>query len=117
MQVEDRPCEAVDQQAGAVGGDCLACELRGLIGDLGFKNFVDAFTPAFEVGLGGPLGVGRVVAVVVRIAEPASMAERMDGPHTLVEVLDELSAVTSVPGVGRQPYQPAHTPVSHRDDY
>ena len=38
VQIEDRPCEAVDQQAGAVRGDCLACELRGLIGDLGFKS-------------------------------------------------------------------------------
>ena len=73
VQVEDRPCEAVDQQAGAVGGDC-PCELRGLIGDLGFKSFVDAFAPAFEVGLDGSLGIGSVVAVVVRIAEPASMA-------------------------------------------
>ena len=74
VQIEDRPCEAVNQQAGAVGGDCLACELRGLIGDLGFKSFVDAFTPAFEVGLDGSLGIGSVVAVVVRIAEPASLA-------------------------------------------
>ena len=117
VQVEDRPCEAVDQQAGAVGGDSLACELRRLIGDLGFEGFVDAFAPAFEVGLGGSLGVGRVVAVVVCIAEPASMAERMDGPHALVEVLDELSAVSSVSSVGRHPYQPSHGPVSHRDDY